>query len=73
MEINVIYILVFLLGLVIGGTVSYCIAKKTLGNAWISKALLAKNPELWELVHYVLADQEESKKITKTYTKTTKQ
>lgn len=61
MQIDAIYIAIFAAGLLVGLVLGWVIAAGHYRTAWFRRALLAKNPELWDLVHFVLRDEEEEK------------
>ena len=65
MEINVVYLVVFMLGAIFGSVIAWLITKKHYKDSWLRKVIRAKNPELWDLAHYVVADDEETQKTTK--------
>ena len=69
MQIDIVYIIIFTLGLVIGGVSSYFIARRSIKNSWLKTLITIKDPEMWNLGHFFVVDEEEKKKSTNKYTK----
>lgn len=64
-QIDAVYIIVFIVGAIVGAVAAWLYAASHYRTAWLRRALLTKNPEVWDLVHFVLKDEEEDKDKTK--------
>lgn len=62
MVVDVAFIIIFLIGFLIGSIGSWLIAGRYYRTSWLQSALKAKNPEIWDLAHFVLKEEEEQKK-----------
>lgn len=71
MNISIIHIIIFVVGLIIGSISSILICKKYFNAMWIKRIIKVKNPELWDLAHFFIKDEEEEKttRTTKKYNK----
>jgi len=65
MQIDVIHIIIFLVGITIGSVLSWLICSKYYKLTWIKNAISVKNPELWDLAHFYIKDEEETNKYKK--------
>lgn len=63
LNIDITYILVFLVSLFVGGTIGWILGKKFYELKRVKRVLLIKNPDMWELEHFVAVEDEEQQKI----------
>jgi hypothetical protein len=65
-EIPLSYIITAIVALITGGFVGFWIGFRMGKHQLYEVMIKAKNPEIWNLAHYVKTDEEETKKITAT-------
>ena len=60
MQIDVVYIIVFLAGFIAGGVLVWLLLSRYYKAAWLRNVIAVKNPELWDLAHFYIKDEEET-------------
>lgn len=66
LQIDITSIIIFAVGVFCGFALALLYARMHYKNKWMQAALKAKNPELWDLAHFLATEEDEAKKIKET-------
>lgn len=59
--IEITYLIIALISLIVGFSIGWIVGKKIHELNRMKRVLRAKNPELWDLEHYVVVDEDTKK------------
>lgn len=61
MNISIIHIVLIVVGMLVGSFIGWYVGVKLYEVKRLKRVLRAKNPELWDLEHFVVVDEETHK------------